>query len=75
MEYAGINWFVLIAQMINIFLLATWIFLAVKALRQLRQRSMTEAVRFGWAALIVLVPILGALAFLLAQPGEQVARR
>jgi uncharacterized membrane protein len=67
MEAQGINWPLLLLQLVNLAMLITWIILAVFALRQLRQASVGGVARVLWAALILLVPVFGAAAFLLVR--------
>jgi hypothetical protein len=54
----------------NLLLLAVWLALAVLALVQLRRRQMADSARGIWAGLIVIVPLGGALAFWIVQPGK-----
>lgn len=56
-------------QLLNILALFVWIALSVFALLQLRHRHMPETMRWLWVALILLMPIAGALAFLVVRPG------
>jgi hypothetical protein len=59
---------------VNLALLLAAILLIAVALRKLSRRSLGEGQRLGWAARIVLIPLLGPLAFLLAgvgRPGNQ----
>jgi hypothetical protein len=63
--------FVLAFQIFNILLLAAWLVLAVAALLQLRHAALSESIRLGWAALIVLIPIIGAIAFFIVRPGRE----
>lgn len=71
MESAGLNTALLAAQLANLALFAAWVALAVYALLRLRRAQLDSAPHAVWAALIVLVPLLGALAFLLASPGRR----
>jgi hypothetical protein len=64
----------LATQIINFVLLTIWIGLAVAALYKLSKLRLDSGVALGWAALIVLVPILGALAFLMWTPPNQPAQ-
>jgi hypothetical protein len=43
---------------------------ALIALWQLRHHQMPETARVVWAALIILVPLLGPIAFWLTRPGQ-----
>lgn len=64
----------LLAHIINVTLVAAWIGLAMAALMQLRSRGLGSNERAGWMAAIVFVPVLGALAFLVARPGASTIR-
>jgi hypothetical protein len=68
MESVGINWTLLLAQIINVLLICAWVVMAIMALRQLRRRSLPSLARAIWAAIIVLMPLLGALAFFIVRP-------
>ena len=71
MEQVGINWGYMLVTLFNLLLLVGWLVLAVIALVQLRQRGLSETARAIWAALIVVIPIAGALAFWIVGPGKQ----
>ncbi len=58
----------LIAQLLNLLLIGLGIGLPIAALWQLSGRRLSTGHTFAWAGLIVLVPILGALAFLIIRP-------
>ncbi|HEX6385074.1 MAG TPA: PLD nuclease N-terminal domain-containing protein [Anaerolineae bacterium] len=66
MEAVGVNTGFLLLQCIPLLL---WGILAVLALLNLRRRPLSEGVRVAWAVLIVVVPILGAIALYLVDPG------
>jgi hypothetical protein len=57
----------------NLLLLAAWITLAVLALLQLRRLNLNEIARAIWAALVVVVPLLGAIAFWIVRPGQDLS--
>lgn len=51
---------------------ALWLLFSFLTLLQLRQRrGLPETARAIWAVFIVVVPFLGALAFLVVQPGNR----
>lgn len=51
---------------------ALWLLFSFLMLFQLRgRRGLTEAARAIWAVFVVVVPFLGALAFLVVQPGNR----
>jgi len=67
METLGINWGVLV---INLLILGSWPFFSIIALLGLRQRGLTGTTQVLWALLVVAVPVLGALAFFIVRPSE-----
>lgn len=73
MESYGINIPFLLAQLVNLALLCIaptiWIVLAALALRSLRLAALDDTARAIWAAIIVAVPVLGAIAYYLVRPG------
>lgn len=56
-------------QVLNLLILAGWLAMAFAALIRLRGRQLDDVARVLWAILIVVVPLLGALAFFIVQPG------
>lgn len=50
---------------------ALWLLLSFFTLLRLRQRPLPATAGAIWAVFIVVVPFLGALAFLIVQPGRQ----
>ncbi len=72
METVGINASYLLMQCgIPFLLIITWLILAWVALRQLRKRPLADNAKAIWAALIICVPLLGAVAFFIVQPSEE----
>lgn len=67
MEFTGINWSVLL---LNIVLVGAWPLSALMALLQLRRRQLPEVARAIWAAVILAIPFFGVIAYWLVQPGE-----
>jgi uncharacterized membrane protein YhaH (DUF805 family) len=57
--------------LLNMALVSVWIILAVLSLVQLRRQNLNETARAIWAALIVVVPFLGAIAFFIVKPGQE----
>ncbi|MEJ2757376.1 MAG: PLDc N-terminal domain-containing protein, partial [Anaerolineales bacterium] len=68
MDSIGINIGFLIVQTINILLLLGWIGLAIYAFVRMRRQSLTEELRLLWSVVIIVFPIVGALAFLMRKP-------
>jgi hypothetical protein len=75
MDSLGVNITLLLAQLLNFGLFFSWILLAVVALFRLRRLDLSAEQRLGWAALVVLVPLLGALAVLIVHRRPSAARR
>ncbi|MCL4806084.1 MAG: PLDc N-terminal domain-containing protein [Anaerolineae bacterium] len=68
MDAIGLNEGFLLIQCV---LPAFWLLLSFFALLRLRQCSLPETAAAIWAVFIVVVPFLGALAFLIVRPGDQ----
>jgi hypothetical protein len=68
MNAFGINTAYLLVQCA---LPALWLLLSLAALLQLRGRPLPETAVAIWAVFIVVVPFLGALAYLIVQPGKR----
>ncbi len=62
----------LIFQSLNCLVLLLWIGLSVAALLQLRKKSLGEVARVLWTMLIVIVPVMGAVAFWIVGPKGEV---
>lgn len=71
MDIFGITLSYLLVQILNLLLLVGWLVAAVVALIRLRGRDLPPNAQAIWAALIVIVPILGAVAFFLVRPGTR----
>jgi hypothetical protein len=67
-EAIGINTSYLLIQCA---LPALWLLLSLVALLRLREQALPETAMAIWAVFIVVVPFLGALAFLIVQPGDR----
>lgn len=48
-----------------------WLGLSIAALFMLRKRRLGDTARALWAILIVLVPVLGAIAFWIVSPNDE----
>lgn len=70
MNFTGIGIYELILVALNLILLLAWPIASIIALLGLRKRQLEEIPRAIWAVLIVIVPLLGAIAYLIVQPGE-----
>jgi len=69
-NFSGIGIYEIILVALNSILLLAWPVASIIALFGLRQRQLEEIPRAIWAVLIAIVPLLGAIAFLIVQPGE-----
>ena len=73
MEYLGFSLPFFLAMIINFLLLLfflSWVPLAIYALVQLRRWRIPETPRVLWAALIIIMPYLGAIALLIVKSDE-----
>ena len=57
-------------MIIEVLILGIYSLLTLAALFALRRSSLTGIIQLLWALLIVVVPVLGALAFLIVNPAE-----
>ena len=67
MEEIGINWGFLVIQALIFSVIPALSLFALLALRRSHITGITQAL---WALLIVVVPVLGALAFFIVKPTE-----
>lgn len=68
MNFDGIRWVFWLVQALQCLVLLAWIVCALVALLGLRKQKISDAARALWALLIVVVPILGAVAFWIIKP-------
>ena len=66
-EPLGINWVYLV---IPIFIFGLYLILSLNALFALRRSLITGVSQVLWALLIIVVPVLGALAFFIVKPAK-----
>ena len=74
MEYLGFSlpfFFAIILNFLILLFFLSWVPLSIYALVQLRYPRISEVARVLWAALIISVPYLGAIAFLIVRPDEE----
>ena len=57
----------MLLQMLNMALLVAWILLALWALWRLRKEEMSDTAQAIWTVVILLIPILGAVAFFIVR--------
>ncbi len=70
MEHFGLNAGFLLVQLCNLSILLIWFAAAIAALLKLRTVDLPATPKAVWAALVCLVPVLGAIAFFIVRPGE-----
>ena len=61
----------LLFQILNIALLIAWILLALWALWRLRKEEVSDAAQVIWTVIILLIPILGAVAFFIVRSSSR----
>lgn len=67
-DFGGRFW---VFQVIHLLLLLVWLGLSIAALLGLRKKRMNEVARVLWVALIVAIPIMGAVAYWIIRPEEE----
>lgn len=70
MEHIGVNGTLFSMQLLHFTLVVRWPLLAVAAMISSRRGGLTGMPLFGWVLLVVLVPLLGALACLIVRPTD-----
>ncbi|MCK4472938.1 MAG: hypothetical protein KAW49_14245, partial [Anaerolineae bacterium] len=66
----GIDRTVWALQIVNFLVLAGWLVLTIVALTRLRRCQLDETALVLWVIVILLIPLLGALAFFVVSPGK-----
>ena len=62
------NYFFTAFQILNFLILFAWLVLVILALVKIRQRGLSGNMQIAWVLIVLLIPILGALAFLIVSP-------
>ena len=65
------NLLTLLWQVVNLLLLIAWPALIFVALFALRGRRLEPLVQVLWAIVVIVIPILGPLAFFIVAPGKR----
>ncbi len=60
----------LLVQIFNVLLVLAWIGLAIYCLIQLRKQSLSASAKALWTIVVIVIPLVGAIAFLIVQPRE-----
>lgn len=71
MDSAGINYGYLIVQLVNLSICLGWPTLSVYALFRLRQQKLNPTTPALWVLIILVVPLFGAIAYLVVKPAEE----
>ena len=66
----GLDWRVWALQVANFLILVGWLVLAIVALTRLRRCRLDDTARVLWVIVILLIPLLGAVAFFIVRPGK-----
>lgn len=61
----------MILQALNCLLLLFWLGLSLAALLGLRKKNISETARVLWALVILVIPIMGAVAFWMVNPKDE----
>ena len=59
-----------IFQVVNILILLLWLSLTIYALFRIRDRQLCGNHQILWTLIVLMIPVLGALAFLIISPKE-----
>lgn len=65
---SDLNVALLLVQLFNFAVLIIWVVLVVKALKRSSSVQLSEGPRLIWVLIILLIPVLGAIAFLRSFP-------
>jgi len=65
----GSNWLTVVIEGLNLLILVGWVVLVIVALFRLRRCQLDQIARVLWV-LVLLVPLMGALAFFIVGPGK-----
>jgi len=68
MDVLGINWGFLAIQFL---MLGSWLLPSIFALFALRRSHLTGVNQVLWALGIIVIPVLGAMAFFIVKPGRE----
>ncbi len=66
----GFSGGLLLVQLFSLAILIAWPLLSIVALLRLRRRALGQTPQVLWTVLVVVIPLLGAIAFFVVQPGE-----
>ena len=69
MDFLGVHWRFLLVQCLIVGLALLWPVVSVVSLFSLRNRSLKDTALALWAGLIVIIPLLGAAAYWIVNPG------
>ncbi len=72
MMLEGYSWGIYLIQLLTFFV--GWPVLSIIGLLGLRRRRLDATAQAIWAVLIVIIPIMGTVAFWLVRPGDKVTQ-
>lgn len=64
------NWVFFGVTLFNLGLLLIWPVLSIITLLMMRKRRIADVAQAIWVLMVILIPILGALAYWIVKPGE-----
>ncbi len=67
---SGIDWTFRMVQTVEFLILAGWLVLSILALIRLRRCQLDETARVLWVIVVVVVPLMGAIALFIVHPGN-----
>lgn len=68
----GLNGGFLLSQILSVILIGAWIYLTFSCLIKLRNRQLTSTTKAIWVLILLIIPVLGPVAFLIVNPGGEV---
>ena len=67
----GLGWGILAIQSFNIAILVAWLILSIVCLVRLGKSGLSSNSKSVWTVIILLIPLMGSIAFLIVKPGEE----
>ncbi len=67
----GMNLGFVLVQVFSLLILVGWIVLAIACLLKLKNQALPPTAKALWALAIVVVPVLGAVAYLIVKPTQE----
>ena len=67
----GLGWGILAFQLFNIAILLAWLILSIICLVRLGKSGLPSNSKAVWTLIILLIPIMGSIAYLIVKPGDE----